>query len=100
VVAFYLLLAIEATSLIRSHIPRKVWRATHYLSFPLFILTTVHGLQTGRDVHTRAYEWITIIVITATMVVLIMRIVATRDSRHRRAGGVSAGHETGAELAA
>ncbi|MDQ1437498.1 MAG: hypothetical protein QOK43_1127 [Acidimicrobiaceae bacterium] len=49
VVAVYLLVAVEVTSLLRSRISKRVWRATHYASFPLFALATVHGLSAGTD---------------------------------------------------
>jgi len=32
------------TSLARKKLSKKVWRATHFLSFPLFVTTTVHAL--------------------------------------------------------
>ena len=51
VTALYLLLAVELTSLLRSRISKRVWRATHYLSFPLFALATIHGLSAGTDRH-------------------------------------------------
>ncbi len=86
VVSFYLLVAIEITSLLKARLPRRLWRMTHYLSFPLFAACTFHGLQSGKDVHTRAYEWLTVISVCTTMVLLLLRIVATRDSRSRKAG--------------
>jgi predicted ferric reductase len=49
VVAMYLLVAVEITSLLRRKLPSKVWRATHALAFPLFVLSTVHGLTAGTD---------------------------------------------------
>ncbi|MFV0258151.1 MAG: ferric reductase-like transmembrane domain-containing protein [Acidimicrobiales bacterium] len=49
IVGLYLLAAIEITSLLRPRIPRKVWRLTHLLSFPLYFLVTVHGLTAGTD---------------------------------------------------
>ena len=49
VVAMYLLLAVEITSLLRRHLPPRVWRATHALAFPLFALSTMHGLTAGTD---------------------------------------------------
>jgi predicted ferric reductase len=84
VVGFYLLVAIEVTSLIRTRIPRKLWRSTHYLSFPLFIACTVHGLQAGKDAHTRAYEWLTVGATSIAILLLLLRIVATRGSKSRR----------------
>ncbi|MFV0525855.1 MAG: ferric reductase-like transmembrane domain-containing protein [Acidimicrobiales bacterium] len=52
IVALYLLAAIEITSMLRRRIPRRVWRATHLLSFPLYLLATVHGLTAGTDTGT------------------------------------------------
>ena len=53
IVGFYLLVAVEVTSLLRSRIPRKFWRRVHYLSFPLFVTATVHGLAAGTDTTRR-----------------------------------------------
>ncbi len=84
VVALYLLVAIEITSLLRARISRKLWRSVHYLSFPLYLLTTVHGLWAGTDADARMYEWVTVAVTTATIVMLTVRLVATRGPRARR----------------
>ena len=54
IVGLYLLAAVEITSLLRSRLPKRVWRATHVLSFPLFAVTTVHALTAGTDRHTVA----------------------------------------------
>ncbi|MET1003246.1 MAG: ferric reductase-like transmembrane domain-containing protein, partial [Acidimicrobiia bacterium] len=44
VVAMYLLLAIELTSLAMRRMPRRAWHAVHLTSFVLFVFATVHGL--------------------------------------------------------
>lgn len=49
IAGFYFLLAVELTSLARKRLSKRVWRATHLLSFPLFALSTVHGLLAGTD---------------------------------------------------
>ena len=49
VAGLYLLLAVELTSLARVHLPRKVWRAVHLASLPLFAVATIHGLTAGTD---------------------------------------------------
>ncbi len=49
IVGLYLLLAVELTSLARKRLSKRVWRAAHLLSFPLFALSTVHGLLAGTD---------------------------------------------------
>lgn len=49
VVAFYLILAVEVTSLLRPRLPARWWRAVHLTSYPLYALATVHLLQAGTD---------------------------------------------------
>lgn len=49
IIAMYLLLAIEATSLLKSRLPYRWWRNVHLASFPLFALATVHSLSAGTD---------------------------------------------------
>lgn len=49
VVTTYLLIAVEGSSLLRKHLPKTLWRKLHYLSFPLFITATAHGISAGTD---------------------------------------------------
>lgn len=49
VVAFYLLVAVEATSLLRRHLPRRAWRGVHLTSYLLFWVATFHLLTAGTD---------------------------------------------------
>lgn len=56
VVALYALVAVELTSLARRRLPRKLWRLTHFASFPLFVAATVHAFTAGTDAHTWMVE--------------------------------------------
>jgi DMSO/TMAO reductase YedYZ heme-binding membrane subunit len=49
IIAAYFLLAVELTSLARRRLPKRLWKLTHFASFPLFGLATVHGLTAGTD---------------------------------------------------
>jgi predicted ferric reductase len=49
VVALYLLLAVELTSLARRHLPYWLWRRVHLGSFPLLLAATAHLLAAGSD---------------------------------------------------
>ena len=51
VLALYLLLAVEATSLAKRRLPHRVWRRVHVLSMPLFALATLHFVTAGTDAH-------------------------------------------------
>lgn len=78
VIGLYMLLAIEVTSLLRKRISKRVWRSTHYLSFPLFLLTTVHALSAGTD---RAAVLLrTTIVVAVAIVVLLTFVRLSKDS--------------------
>jgi DMSO/TMAO reductase YedYZ heme-binding membrane subunit len=50
IVAMYLLVAIELTSLVRDRLSAKAWRAVHLLSYFLFATATMHMLTAGTDV--------------------------------------------------
>ena len=74
IIALYLLAAVEATSLARKKLSKKVWRSTHYLSFPLFALTTIHALSAGTDRSTFILRWGIIAVVVAVTGLTAMRI--------------------------
>jgi predicted ferric reductase len=48
-VAFELLLAVIATSLLRGVIKLRVWRLVHWTSYAMWPIAVVHGLGTGTD---------------------------------------------------
>jgi len=49
IASLYLLAAVEVTSLLRRRLSHRLWRRVHFLSFPLFVLSTVHGITAGTD---------------------------------------------------
>jgi DMSO/TMAO reductase YedYZ heme-binding membrane subunit len=77
VIAMYLLIAVEVTSLLRRRLPRNVWRRVHYLSFPLYVLCTVHGYQAGTDRTVRWFGVATVMCVSVTAVFTVVRIVST-----------------------
>jgi predicted ferric reductase len=52
IASLYLLAAVELTSLLRRHLSHSLWRRVHFLSFPLFVTSTIHGLSAGTDGRT------------------------------------------------
>lgn len=78
IVALYLMLAVEVTSLLRKRLSKQMWRATHYASFPLFVLATAHALSAGTD-RTAFLMRAAAVLTTASVVAL----TAVRVSRRR-----------------
>lgn len=51
IVAMYLLVAVEITSLLRDRISVRAWRAVHLLSYFLFGTATIHMVTAGTDIR-------------------------------------------------
>jgi predicted ferric reductase len=49
VVAFYMAVAVQLTSLVRHRMPAGWWLRVHQLSVPLFVVATAHLLLAGTD---------------------------------------------------
>ena len=80
IAAFYLLAAVEITSLLRKSLPNQLWRRVHYASFPLFALATIHGVTAGTDSRTTFA-----FMVLASVVLVVGLLTATRVSRTRSA---------------
>ena len=59
-VAFDLLIALVATSLVRARIGQRAWRVIHWAAYAAWPLALVHGLGTGTDPRTRLMQAITV----------------------------------------
>ncbi len=94
VVGFYLLVAVELTSLAMKRLPRVWWRRVHRSSFVLWLTATVHMLQAGSD---PANPLLRIAVLATTNVIAFLTIVlvlaahrgARRPSPSARAAAVT-----------
>ena len=53
VVGLWLLVAVEATSLLQRRLPRSLWRWVHLSSFPLYWVATFHFVTAGTDARSR-----------------------------------------------
>jgi DMSO/TMAO reductase YedYZ heme-binding membrane subunit len=78
VVAFWLLVAVEITSLVMARLPRRFWRAVHEASFACFLATALHGSLAGSDAAGRLWQWGATAAITTVMFLTLVRILATR----------------------
>jgi DMSO/TMAO reductase YedYZ heme-binding membrane subunit len=49
ILSVYLLLAVEVTSLLRSRVPKRLWRFVHFTSYGVYVLASIHFLAAGTD---------------------------------------------------
>jgi len=96
VVAMYLLVAVEITSLLRKHLSKALWKGVHFASYPMFALTTLHAITAGTDTRTTL---MTLLVATGVIVIgalTVARLHAAetqldeREARKNRLAGLSA----------
>jgi len=81
VTAFYLLLAVEITSLAKRRVPRRAWKLVHLTSFGLFWLATAHGLTAATDTR-NPILWSGYLLAAATVLFLtLVRILSSRTTR-------------------
>jgi DMSO/TMAO reductase YedYZ heme-binding membrane subunit len=79
IVGFWLLVAIEITSLAKRHLPRTLWRTVHHLSLPLFVVATVHGFLAGTDTSAPLYVGAAAACLLALFVLALRRVVEQRS---------------------
>ncbi len=81
VVALYILVAVEITSLLQRHLPRNVWRQIHLASYALFAFATLHALSAGTDVMAVIGGGIAIGVATVVALLSALAWVARSEPR-------------------
>ncbi|HQV58790.1 MAG TPA: ferric reductase-like transmembrane domain-containing protein [Ilumatobacteraceae bacterium] len=84
VVAMWLLVAVQLTSLAMRRLPRRFWRVVHLTSYVAFWLTSLHGAYAGTDTTSRMYQAAAVASILAVAWALMYRLANRRSVR--RAG--------------
>ena len=91
IVAFYLLLAIEGTSLIRSRLPVKLWRGVHLTSYAMYAMATVHLLLAGTDRYNPVLRTTIVVSIGAVVFFTMYRLIGPGRAASVKSGGGAAG---------
>lgn len=91
-VAFELMLAIIATSLLRHVVGTSAWRAVHWLAYASWPIAVIHGLGTGTDARTLWLLGTTIACIIVVLAALTYRVLSPGDpiAGERRAAALAA----------
>jgi predicted ferric reductase len=91
VVAFWLLAAVEVTSLAKRRLPLRVWRAVHQASLPLYFAFTAHAITAGTDGTNVVVLWSSVVGgALVTFLVLVRLLTAATAKRPRERAPVSA----------
>ena len=80
VIALYLLLAVELTSLMMRRLPRKLWRVVHHAGYLVFVLSVGHALAAGTDSGEVSVQWFALISVALVAFMTLFRLLAERRS--------------------
>lgn len=83
--AFDLVLALVATSLLRRRLGATAWRAVHWLAYLCWPIALLHGLETGTDGGTWWLRTIAYACAGAVAAAICWRLVPSFDRRPQRA---------------
>ena len=90
-IAFDLLLAVTATSLLRKRMGYASWRAIHWLTYASWPIALLHGLGTGSDVKSAWLLWLSIACMAIVVAAILARALAGWPDRLRLRGAALGG---------
>lgn len=78
IVAMYILVAVELSSLLRRRLPRRAWRWVHHASVPMYAIATYHGIVAGTDSDLLLFK---VVPVCSIAVVTLLLLVVLRSGR-------------------
>jgi len=84
VIAAWLMIIVEASSLIKDHLPNRLWHTVHLTSFGVVILGLVHGIEVGSDSENRLLIGAAVSMLTAVLVLSATRVSRVLSDRKYR----------------
>ena len=79
--AFWGIVIVEGTSLAQRRMKRSVWRAFHFLSYPVALMAALHSAQAGTDADNPVFRIVSISLIVILTLLTLLRIVYVRPKR-------------------
>ncbi len=90
VVALWLLVVVEVTSLAQKRLPRRLWRWIHLTSYPLFWMATMHFVTAGTDAGSGAAIAAIVVATGAVVFFTATRALLPKRAARRRVPGATA----------
>ncbi len=85
VIATWLLVIVQVTSLAMRRLPRKVWHRIHLASYATFFLASLHGTLAGTDAGNPLYQVTSLAALAAVIFSTLYRILTRRRLRRTTA---------------
>ncbi len=81
ILSFYLLVAVQGSSMIMNRLPRKFWKGLHYASYAVVLLVSFHAGLSGTDVGSLGYRILAFTLIGLTAAATVVRIAVSNRTR-------------------
>ena len=83
VIAVYLVVAVQLSSLVMTKIPKKLWRYIHLTSYLSFVLISVHSIAAGTDRANHFFQAFAVAIITLMVGATTIRVIYAGTPRTR-----------------
>ena len=83
VIALWLVMAVQVSSLSWVRVPRRWWRRLHLLALPAWGFAALHGVQAGTDAGTTLVRLLIAAMVTAVSFVVFGRVLQLGRGRRR-----------------
>lgn len=90
VFAFYLLVAIEVSSLLLRHLPRRLWRGIHLTNGVMFWAASAHLVTAGTDAGHPFSQLVVALAIAVVVFLTLVRILSPKPRGRRRVSATAA----------
>ena len=78
IIAFYLLAAVQISSLLMKRLPRRLWRAIHISSYAMVWTVSIHAGMAGTDASNRIYQAVGLLLTIVAVTAALMRVTIGR----------------------
>jgi sulfoxide reductase heme-binding subunit YedZ len=85
IIATYLLIMIQVTSLLMKKLPRRFWYLIHLTSYAMFAMTSIHAFAAGTDASNDLFLIFGVMLVTLVIALTVVRMLyATRPAKPER----------------
>ncbi len=93
VIAMWIFVTVEATSLMKKRLPKRFWTIVHRTSLLAYILSTAHFLQAGSEAGNRVIRSIVLACSAGNLALLTFRVLADGRTPKSRATRPTVQHQ-------
>lgn len=92
IVGMYALIAVQASSWVRKHLPRLLWYRIHMLSYVTLWASALHAGMAGTDVGSVAYQLLAIALTLAGVGAVLIRLLVPKRRATRAVASAPTAH--------